>query len=103
MPERIEAKHAELNNGRPAFERILRLLARSPDDYPIAVEGETVPGDNPELMVQSTLVQGGTLEAGKTISVTIPIDLARRGQFHALRPRQHGHNADQDGGRQDSD
>ena len=86
MPDRIEAKHAELNNGRPAFERILRLLARSPGDYPIAVQDETTPGDNAELLVQSTLVQGGTLEAGKTISVTIPIDLAREASFMLYAP-----------------
>lgn len=86
MPDRIEAKHAELNNGRPAFERIFRLLARSPADYPIAVTGETKPSDNLELLVQSTLVQGGTLETGKTISVTIPIDIARQASFMLYAP-----------------
>jgi len=86
MADRIEARHADLNNGRPAFERMLRLLARSPADYPIAVTGETQPQPNPELQLQSTLVQGGTLEAGQTVSVTIPIDLASQASFLLYAP-----------------
>lgn len=86
MPDRIEAKHAELNNGRPAFGRILKLLARSPAEFPIVVTGETAPAENAELLVQSTLVQGGTLEAGKTVSVTIPIDVARQASFMLYAP-----------------
>jgi len=86
MPIRIEAKHADLNNGRPSFERILALLARSPADFPIVVTGETEPKENPELLIQSTLVQGGTLEAGKTVSVTIPIDVARQASFMLYAP-----------------
>lgn len=86
MPMRIEAKHADLNNGRPSFERILALLARSPADFPIVVTGETQPKENPELLIQSTLVQGGTLEAGKTVSVTIPIDVARQASFMLYAP-----------------
>ena len=86
VADRIEARHADLNNGRPAFERILRLLARSPADYPIAVTGETEPHANPDLQLQSTLVQGGTLEAGKTVSVTIPIDLASQASFMLYAP-----------------
>jgi pimeloyl-ACP methyl ester carboxylesterase len=85
-PDRITAKHADLNNGRPAFERIFRLLARSPGDYPIVTEGETTPMENVELLVQSTLVQGGTLEAGKTVSVTIPIDVASQASFMLYAP-----------------
>ncbi len=86
MADRIEAMHSELNTGRPSFERILRLLARSPADYPILVKDETQPLPNAELLVQSTLVQGGTLEAGKTVSVTIPIDVARSASFMLYAP-----------------
>jgi hypothetical protein len=69
-----------------SFERILALLTRSPADFPIVVTGETQPKENPELLIQSTLVQGGTLEAGKTVSVTIPIDVARQASFMLYAP-----------------
>jgi pimeloyl-ACP methyl ester carboxylesterase len=86
MPITLEARHADLNNGRPSFERILGLLARGPAEYPIVVKDETTPKLNPELMVQSTLVQGGTLETGKPVTVTIPIDLARSASFMLYAP-----------------
>ncbi len=85
-PDTIEAIHSGLNNGRPTFERIFVSLSRSPDDYPIIVSDPTEPAiPHPEL-IQTTLVKGGTLTAGETVTVTIPIDQAREASFILLAP-----------------
>lgn len=84
-PEQIEGIHSDLNNREDSFERIFRSLARSPEDYPIRMVGETTPANAPE-QVQSTLVQAGTLAAGETVSVTLTIDQARSASFILLAP-----------------
>lgn len=84
-PDQIEGTHSDLNNGRSSFERIFASLARSPADYPIVMDPTTTPASGSET-VQNTLVQGGTLRVGETISVTLPIDQARSASFILLAP-----------------
>ena len=84
-PDQIAVTHSELNTERAAFERIFASLARSPADYPITMDPVSSPAGSLEK-VQNTLVQGGTLIAGKTISVTIPVDQARNANFILFAP-----------------
>ena len=84
-PDQIEGTHTDLNNGRSSFERIFASLARSPADYPIVMDPTTTPASGSET-VQNTLVQGGTLRVGETVSVTLPIDQARSASFILLAP-----------------
>jgi hypothetical protein len=82
----IEAIHSDLNNGRPTFERIFASLARSPGEYPITVPAPTEPAIVRPELIQTTLVKGGTLVAGETTTVTIPIDQARDASFILFAP-----------------
>jgi hypothetical protein len=87
QPDRISGVHTDLNNGRPAFERILKSIARAPGDYPITMPASTEPLISPpDALVQSTLVQGGTLQAGETMTLTIPVDQARSASFILYAP-----------------
>jgi pimeloyl-ACP methyl ester carboxylesterase len=85
-PDTIDAIHSDLNNGRPTFERIFPSLARSPNEYPITVSDQTEPSLSPLELIQTTVVKGGTLKAGETTTVTIPIDQARNASFILFAP-----------------
>lgn len=85
-PDQVEGVHSDLNNGRASFERIFASLARDPDEYPIEMPGPTSPAGGPAETVQSTLVQGGTLQAGETVSVTLTIDQAEEASFILYAP-----------------
>jgi pimeloyl-ACP methyl ester carboxylesterase len=86
VPDEVDGFHSDLNNGRPSFERILALLARSPDEYPIKMDEPTEPLSGPPEDVQSTLVQGGTIRENETITLTITIDQARDASFILYAP-----------------
>jgi hypothetical protein len=84
-PDQIEGFHSDLNNGRASFERIFASIARSPGEYPIQMAPITEPLTTPER-VDSTLVQGGTINAGQTVSVTITLDQATEASFILYAP-----------------
>lgn len=85
-PNQVPGFHSDLNNGRTSFEIIFASLARSPHEYPIDFKTPTSPLSGVSEDMQSTLVQGGTLRAGETITLTITLDQAREASFILYAP-----------------
>jgi len=86
VPDQIPGLHSDLNNKRDSFERIFALLARSPADYPIEMIDPTDAATGPLEQVQSTLVQGGTIQANETVTLTITLDQADDASFILYAP-----------------
>jgi pimeloyl-ACP methyl ester carboxylesterase len=86
QPDEISALHGELSTGQPTFERIFASLARSPDDYPIRTDNTTTPAIAQRDTVQNTIVQGGVLQAGAPVTLTINVDQARSASFILYAP-----------------
>jgi len=86
VPDQIAGLHSDLNNKRDSFERIFALLARSPADYPIEMVDPTDAATGPLEQVQSTLVQGGTIQVNEPVTLTITLDQAEDASFILYAP-----------------
>jgi hypothetical protein len=85
-PLEVPLVHSDLNKKQEIFDTVFPSLSRAPSDYPIAMPDETEPITAGDQLVQNTIVQGGTLQAGEMTSVTITIDQARNASFILYAP-----------------
>ncbi|MFQ5595182.1 MAG: alpha/beta fold hydrolase, partial [Anaerolineae bacterium] len=86
--EIMPVRHGEQTNSPEVFATVLQSLSRSPDEYPIPLPAAPAVAPTDTAGLQVSLVDSGTLSAGRPTAVSVTVDEAEAASFILYAPGQ---------------